>query len=114
MLSLLDRQNSKMNTMSCYGVTPSKKSWTQARYDQIPLGSRSVTLRYISMVSTFSAVDQQLGITPSVTSIYEENDKKSSADFQNPTKAAAPERHLWSWELQPRFSTTINEKSSAT
>jgi hypothetical protein len=70
-----------------------------------------VSSRPISTASTFSAVDQQLGITPSVTSIDEESqselDEKTSADVQNPSKAAVP-------QLQPRSSTTTDENPSAT
>ena len=80
--------------------------------------TRSVSPRPFSSASTFSAIDQQLGITPSVTSIDEESqtelDEKTSTDIQNPTKAAAPQRHWWSWKLQPRSSTTTDEKPSAT
>ena len=74
--------------------------------------------RPISTASTFPVIDQQLGITPSVTSIDEESqselDEKASADALNPTKAAVPQRHWWSWKLQPRSSTTTDEKPSAT
>ena len=75
--------------------------------------------RPFSTASTFSAVDQQLGITPSATSIDEESqeaelDEKTSVDVLNPTKAAAPKRHWWSWKLQPRSSTTTDENPSAT
>ena len=71
--------------------------------------------RPFSTASTFSAIDQQHGITPSVTSVDEGSlDEKTSADIQNPTKAAAPQRHWWSWRLQPRSSTTTDEIPSAT
>ena len=84
--------------------------------------TRSVSPRPFSTASTFSAIHQQLGITPSVTSIDEESqsehDEKISADVQNPTTKAADadsKRHWWSWKLQPRSSTTTtDEKSSAT
>ena len=79
--------------------------------------TRSVSSRPFSSASTVLAVDQQLGITPSVTSIDEdsqaEHSEKSSADVQNPTKAAAPQRHWWSWKLQPRSSATTDENPSA-
>ena len=81
--------------------------------------TRSVSPRPLSSASTLSAVDQQqqqqqFGITPSVTSIDEEesqeaelNEKAASADENSTTKAAgAPQRHWWSWKLQPRSSTT--------
>ena len=75
--------------------------------------------RPFSTASTFSAVDQQLGNTPSETSIDEhsqsELDEKSSGDLQNLTKAtASPQRNWWSWKLQPRSSTTTHENPSAT
>ena len=74
--------------------------------------------RPISTASTFPVIDQQLGITPSVTSIDEESqselDEKASADALNPTKAAVARRHWWSWKLQPRSSTTTDEKPSTT
>ena len=74
--------------------------------------------RPFSTASTFSAVDQQLGITPSATSIDEESqaelNEKSSTDVLNPTKATAPQRHWWSWKLQPRSSATTDENLSAT
>ena len=77
--------------------------------------TRSVSPRPLS---TASAVDQQLRITPSVTSIDEESqaelDEKASSDALNPTKADAPKRHWWSWKLQPRSSTTTDKKPSAT
>jgi hypothetical protein len=83
--------------------------------------TRSVSPRPFSSASTFSAIDQQLGITPSVTSIDEEesqeaelNEKSSADDVQNSTTkaAAAPQRHWWSWKLQPRSSTTKDENPS--
>jgi hypothetical protein len=78
--------------------------------------TRSVSPRPFSSASTFSAVDQQLGITPSVTSIDEESqaelNEKSSADVQNPTEAA-PQRHWWSWKLLPRSSTTKDENPTS-
>ena len=75
--------------------------------------------RPFSSASTFSAIDQQLGITPSVTSIDEEsqtelNEKTSTDVLQDSTKATAPQRHWWSWKLQPRSSTTTDENPSAT
>ena len=84
--------------------------------------TRSVSPRPFSTASTFSAIHQQLGITPSVTSIDEESqsehDEKSSVDIKNPTTkadaAADSKRHWWSWKLQPRSSTTTDEKTSAT
>jgi hypothetical protein len=82
--------------------------------------TRSVSPRPFSSASTFSALDQQqqqqLGITPSVTSIDDEVelDEKPSADVENSTKtAAAPQRHWWSsWKLQPRSSTTKDANPS--
>ena len=84
--------------------------------------TRSVSTRPFSSASTFSATDQQLGITPSATSIDEESqsehDEKSSVDIKHPTTKAADaansKRHWWSWKLQPRSSTTTDEKTSAT
>ena len=82
--------------------------------------TRSVSPRPFSTASTFSAIDQQHGITPSETSIDEgsqaELNEKTSTDVQNQTKAtaAASQRHWWSWKLQPRSSTTTDENPSAT
>jgi hypothetical protein len=57
----------------------------RAKNDQIPLEDAfGVTQTYLHSL----AVDQQLGITPSVISIDEgqfEPDEKTSADVQNPT-----------------------------
>ena len=75
--------------------------------------------RPFSSASTFSAIDQQLGITPSVTSTDEEsqtelNEKTSVDALQNLTEATAPQRRWWSWKLQPRSPATTNENPSAT
>ena len=79
--------------------------------------TRSALPRPFSSASTLSAIDQQLGIAPSVTSIDEESqtelNEKTSTDIQNSTKATA-QRHWWSWKLQPRTSTTTDENPSAT
>ena len=75
-----------------------------------------MSTRPLSSASTLSAVDQQLGISPSVTSIDEESltelDEKISADVQNPTEpaAATPQRHWWSWKLQPSAASSDPEK----
>ena len=73
----------------------------------------------VSAIPTVHRQQQQQHQISPVTSIDEgsqaELDEKTFADLQVPPKAAAvPQRHWWSWKLQPRSSTTANANPSPT
>ena len=86
LFSFLFFKNSETNAPSCYGVTASKTLCLYKEFEQNSIKylwrTHSVSPRPFSPASTFSAIDQQLGITPSVTSRVS---IQTSANVQIPT-----------------------------